>query len=178
MKFRIGLLITIGTAVLAGCATETYSEPDLAVVQSCAETSEYDRNIAVKAADALIADAKIHNTALGFAEFGDQAEPESLVRPRIIWPPIVNFPTCAASVGVEGHCEIYFNVLANGKPDQITPVCTHRTFSREAERAIRSGLYAPATVDGQAVEYRGIVQPIRFKLEDSYNPASTDADAQ
>ena len=176
MKFRIGLLITIGAAMLAGCATETYSEPDPAVVQSCAETSEYDRNIAVKAADALIADAKVHNAALGFASFENDADPATHTRARVIRPPQVSFPACATARGIEGRCEIYFNVLADGTPGQITPVCTHRAFARAAERAVTRAAYAPATVNGEAVEYRGMVRPIRFKLEDSYNPASTDAD--
>ena len=179
MKFWSGWFVICGAALLAGCATEpTYPEPDPAVVQSCAETSDYDRNLAVKAANTLLADAKVHNAALGFALSEGVNDPATHIRPTVKQPPMVSFPRCATARGIEGRCEIYFNVLADGTPDQITPVCSHRAFAREAQRAVTKAVYAPATVDGTPVEYHGIIRPIRFELEDSYISASTDVDTE
>lgn len=169
----IGTLISAIT--LVSCATEpTYHVPDPAVAQSCAETSDYDRNLAVKAADALMADAKVHNAALGFVPFEDGIEPETQTRPRIIQPPQVSFPACAASRGIGGKCEVYFNLSDTGTPVQITPVCTHRVFAREAERAFARARFAPATLRGQAAEFRGIMQPLTFKLDDAFVSASSE----
>lgn len=179
MKFRSGWLVICGAALLASCASEpTYPEPDPAVAQSCAETSDYDRNLAIEAANKVLADAKGHNAALGFAVSESANDPATHTRPVVKQPPMVSFPPCATARGIEGRCEIYFNVLADGTPDQITPVCSHRAFAREAQRAVTKAIYTPATVNGVPVEYHGIVRPIRFELEDSYNSASTDADTE
>jgi len=82
-----------------------------------------------------------------------------------ISPPVAEFPRRMAERGVEGQCDVRFNVNARGEPVDIDANCTDAGFSRAAEQAVARVRFAPKIVRGQAVERRNVVYPLDFKLE-------------
>ncbi|MEL6568083.1 MAG: energy transducer TonB [Pseudomonadota bacterium] len=82
-----------------------------------------------------------------------------------ISPPVPQFPRAMAERGVEGACEVRFNVSTRGEPVDISADCSHSGFARAAERAVAQVRFAPMIVRGQAVERRNVIYPIEFTLE-------------
>lgn len=82
-----------------------------------------------------------------------------------IRPPIPSYPTRAAERGIEGSCDVRFDVDVRGKPYNVAADCTDRVFVREAERAVSRVEFAPKIVRGQAAERRNVVYPITFSLQ-------------
>ena len=83
-----------------------------------------------------------------------------------IRPPTPSFPQRAAERGIEGSCEVRFDVDTKGFPYNIEADCTDRIFVREATRAVSKVQFAPKIVRGQAAERRNVVYPLEFKLSD------------
>ena len=79
-----------------------------------------------------------------------------------IRPPVVTYPRRAQERGIEGSCEVRFNVDVRGKPYAVEATCTDSVFKDEAERAVGRAEFAPKIVRGQAVERRNVVYPVRF----------------
>ncbi|MEL6662730.1 MAG: TonB family protein [Pseudomonadota bacterium] len=82
-----------------------------------------------------------------------------------ISPPLPQFPRRMAERGVEGACEVRFNVNARGEPVDIDADCTDIGFARAAEQAVARVRFFPKIVRGQAVERRNVVYPLDFRLE-------------
>lgn len=79
-------------------------------------------------------------------------------------PPVPSYPSRAAERGIEGTCEVRFDVDVRGRPYNIEADCTDRVFKREAERAVSRVEFAPKIVRGQAAERRNVVYPLEFTL--------------
>lgn len=82
-----------------------------------------------------------------------------------IRPPVPTYPRRAAERGIEGSCEVRFDVNPRGQPFNIEANCTDSVFRREAERAVSRVEFAPKIVRGQAVGRRNVVYPLEFRLE-------------
>lgn len=82
-----------------------------------------------------------------------------------ISPPVVQYPQRAAERGIEGSCEVRFDVNARGEPFNVQADCSDSVFRREAERAVSRVRFAPKIVRGQALERRNVVYPIEFGLD-------------
>jgi protein TonB len=82
-----------------------------------------------------------------------------------IRPPVPTYPQRAAERGIEGSCEVRFDVDTRGKPYNIQATCTDSVFKREAERAVGRVEFAPKIVRGKAAERRNVVYPLEFKLQ-------------
>ena len=82
-----------------------------------------------------------------------------------IRPPVPTYPQRAAERGIEGSCEVRFDVDTRGKPYNIEATCTDNVFRREAERAVGRVEFAPKIVRGKAAERRNVVYPLEFKLQ-------------
>ena len=82
-----------------------------------------------------------------------------------ISPPQPTYPQRAAERGIEGSCEVRFDVNARGEPFNVEADCTDSVFRREAERAVSRVRFAPKIVRGQALERRNVVYPIEFGLD-------------
>ncbi|MEL6662731.1 MAG: energy transducer TonB [Pseudomonadota bacterium] len=82
-----------------------------------------------------------------------------------ISPPVVQYPTRAAERGIEGECEVRFDVNARGEPFNVQANCSDSVFRREAERAVSRVRFAPKIVRGQALERRNVVYPLVFNLD-------------
>lgn len=82
-----------------------------------------------------------------------------------ISPPQLSYPQRAAERGIEGSCEVRFNVNGRGEPYDVQADCSDSVFRREAERAVSRVRFAPKIVRGQAVERRNVVYPIEFGLD-------------
>lgn len=83
-----------------------------------------------------------------------------------IRPPVPTYPSRAAERGIEGSCEVRFDVDTRGKPYNVSADCTDRVFKREAERAVNRVEFAPKIIRGQAAERRNVVYPLEFTLAD------------
>ncbi|MEM7491746.1 MAG: TonB family protein [Pseudomonadota bacterium] len=83
-----------------------------------------------------------------------------------IRPPLPTYPNRAAERGIEGSCEVRFDVDVRGKPYNISADCSDNIFRREAERAVSRVEFAPKIVRGKAAERRNVVYPLEFQLED------------
>ena len=79
-----------------------------------------------------------------------------------IRPPVVTYPRRAQERGIEGSCEVKFNVDTRGRPYAVDATCTNDIFKSEAERAVSRAEFAPKIVRGQAVERQNVVYPVRF----------------
>lgn len=86
------------------------------------------------------------------------------VQPLVRIPP--NYPIRAQEQGLEGSCDMTFDVLPDGSIDEATiaATCTSSVFAREASRAIARYKYAPKIVNGEAVVQRGLRQTIEFSF--------------
>ena len=82
-----------------------------------------------------------------------------------IRPPVPSYPTRAAERGIEGSCDVRFDVDERGRPFNIEATCTDSVFVREAERAVSRVEFAPKIVRGQAVRRVNVVYPISFNLQ-------------
>ena len=81
-----------------------------------------------------------------------------------IRPPVPTYPSRAAERGIEGSCDVRFDVDTRGEPYNVTADCTDRVFKREAERAVSRVEFAPKIIRGQAAERRNVVYPLEFTL--------------
>ncbi len=83
-----------------------------------------------------------------------------------IRPPVPTFPQRALERGIEGSCDVRFDVDVRGRPYNLSATCDESIFKREAERAVSRVEFAPKIVRGQAVERRNVVYPLEFQLAD------------
>ncbi len=83
-----------------------------------------------------------------------------------IRPPVPTYPSRAAERGIEGFCEVRFDVDTRGRPYNVQADCDDRIFKREAERAVSKVEFAPKIIRGKAAERRNVVYPLEFKLAD------------
>lgn len=81
-----------------------------------------------------------------------------------IRPPVPTYPQRAAERGIEGSCDVRFDVDVRGKPYNIVADCTDSVFQREAERAVSKVEFAPKIVRGKPAERRNVVYPLVFQL--------------
>lgn len=83
-----------------------------------------------------------------------------------IRPPVPTYPQRAAERGIEGSCDVRFDVDTRGKPYNIQATCSDNIFKREAERAVGRVEFAPKIIRGKAAERRNVVYPLEFRLAD------------
>ncbi len=72
------------------------------------------------------------------------------------------YPLCALSYGLEGECDMVFDVLPDGTTANILPVCTSRMFERDAASAVQRWTFEPPG-DGPRP---AVVNRVQFKLGD------------
>ena len=85
--------------------------------------------------------------------------------PQPLTPPMPIYPDSAASRGITGTCDVYFNVSPKGDPYSIEAKCTDRLFERAAEKAVSKVKFAPKIHDGLPVTVTGAVYPIVFRMD-------------
>ena len=81
-----------------------------------------------------------------------------------IRPPTPSYPSRAAERGIEGKCDVRFNVDTRGRPYDVVATCSDPVFKSEAERAVGKVEFAPKIVRGKPAERRNVVYPLEFKL--------------
>jgi protein TonB len=84
---------------------------------------------------------------------------------RPIQHPIPVYPRKAASMGLEGFCDVSLSVTPRGDPFNVQAECTDRVFESAAERAVKKSKFTPKIVDGTPVTVVGVVYPLEFRLE-------------
>ncbi len=84
---------------------------------------------------------------------------------RPLRDPLPSYPPALARKGIQGDCDVTLDVDVRGQPVNISAQCSHSGFEREAERAVSRVQFAPKIVRGKAVERRGVVYPIEFRID-------------
>jgi outer membrane biosynthesis protein TonB len=95
------------------------------------------------------------------------------VRPEILRRPPPGFPRCAAETGIDGVCDIVFDINAEGRTENIMPVCSSRLFESNARATVSVWAFEPPG-DGPRP---AIVNRVVFKLEDEYTTPAPPAQA-
>lgn len=86
-------------------------------------------------------------------------------QPMVRIPP--QYPPRAAERGVEGSCEVMFDVTPDGTPTNIRITdCDSSLFERSTIRAVERWRYEPKVQDGNAVWRRGVVTRLDYELQD------------
>lgn len=80
--------------------------------------------------------------------------------------PLPAYPPRAASRGLEGYCEISFDLDPRGKPYNLEALCSDPMFRNSSIKAVRSAEFAARIVDGKPIGQEGLVYPITFKLNE------------
>jgi len=84
-------------------------------------------------------------------------------QPLVRIPP--QYPPRALERGIEGHCDMRFNVSPDGTPINVEAVnCTSSMLSRASVRAVERWRYSPRVVDGVAQTRVGVETRIDFQL--------------
>lgn len=83
-----------------------------------------------------------------------------------IRPPTPSFPQRAAERGIEGTCDVRFDVDTRGRPYNVEATCSNSMFTREAKRSVERVEFAPKIIRGKAAERKNVVYPLEFKLAD------------
>ncbi|MEM1037139.1 MAG: TonB family protein [Pseudomonadota bacterium] len=93
-------------------------------------------------------------------------EPIAMDRPaEPLRPPVPDYPIRALDRGIEGACDVHFDLTPKGKPFNVKANCTDRVFVSAAERAVKRSEFMPSIKDGTPVERRNVVYPLQFKIE-------------
>lgn len=149
---------------LGGCQTD--APPEALSDVSCLDRVSEDSAAVEARYDAAVAEAAQYRASMGFAAAGE-AQPVTHTVPQAIGRPMVYFPVCAASYDLSGQCQVYFDVTAQGTAQNIIAHCSHKVFADEATRAVRRQRYQPATLEGQAVDFKGVQRLMRFELNET-----------
>ncbi len=84
-------------------------------------------------------------------------------QPLVRIPP--QYPPRAAERGLEGYCDMAFNVSPDGTPIDIQATyCTSSMFERASVRAVERWRYSQRIVDGVAQTRTGVVTRIEYEL--------------
>ena len=77
------------------------------------------------------------------------------------------YPTRALSRGIEGFVDVYFNVSAIGRTENISVTYSEPSsvFDRASIKAVGQWKYKPRHVDGAPVATYGLKERIRFTIE-------------
>ena len=81
-----------------------------------------------------------------------------------ISPPSVTYPSSMVEKGIEGFCEVHFDVNFQGEAFNIDPHCSHSGFEKSAKKAVAKSRFSPRVEAGQPVIQKNVVYPIEFKL--------------
>ena len=86
-------------------------------------------------------------------------------QPLVRIPP--QYPARAAERGLEGSCNMRFDVTPDGTPTNVEAVsCTSATFSRASIRAVERWRYSPKVENGVPVARRGVETTIEYEFND------------
>ncbi|WP_421785960.1 energy transducer TonB [Hyphobacterium sp.] len=86
-------------------------------------------------------------------------------QPLVRIPP--QYPVRAAERGLEGYCDMLFNVSPDGTPVDIQATnCTSSMFERSSIRAVERWRYSQRIVDGVPQMRRGVQTRIEYELSD------------
>jgi hypothetical protein len=80
--------------------------------------------------------------------------------------PLERFGAITPDAATEpGECDMTFSVDTSGTPTNITASCTDPLFIMPATETVGDWSYAPATLNGVAVQQDGVIVKIKFHLE-------------
>ena len=77
-----------------------------------------------------------------------------------------SYPTLMAERGIEGQCDMIFDILPNGTTTNVRVLsCTNRAFERTSVRAVERWRYNPQVRNGQPITFQGARTQLLYALE-------------
>lgn len=90
---------------------------------------------------------------------------DAAATPRMRVPP--NYPIRALDRGLEGYCQIAFDVGPDGTPINVSvSYCSRAIFERNSVRAVQQWRYSSQIRDGLAVTQTGLRTRIEYSLDE------------
>jgi TonB family protein len=80
------------------------------------------------------------------------------------FPPDPTYPRRALRDGIEGTCNVRFDVSQTGIPINLSATCTSAIFKQEAERAVSVIRFTPLQYRGETYIRRNVLYPLEFSL--------------
>ena len=76
-------------------------------------------------------------------------------------------PTFPVQIDKSGHCNLKFDVTAEGRPTLVSVVdCTSNVFAQPSINNVRRWIYEPRLINGEKVRRYGVQTKITFRLMD------------
>lgn len=91
-------------------------------------------------------------------------ETNEIYQMEVIRNPKPDYPIRAAEKGIEGQCDVQFDIDTKGKPQNVQAICTHPYFIGNSEKAIRKMRFEPLSIDGTLYEMPDYVYPLEYRL--------------
>ncbi len=116
-------------------------------------------NINMERIDVAVAGSGMYLGSPGGGNMGDgEAIPMVVIQPR--------YPRQASMEGIEGWVKFKFTIQPDGTPTDVELLDANprRVFERVARRAIYKWKFKPQIIDGKAVEQKGMIYTMEFKL--------------
>lgn len=89
------------------------------------------------------------------------------VSDREVQPLVRISPIMPPRAEKSGHCNVRFNVSAEGAPfDVATTYCTQSVFERATIKSVQRWKFNPKIVNGRAVAMRGVENKVTYRLTD------------
>lgn len=96
-----------------------------------------------------------------------QNNPVITVSDRDVQPLVRIAPIMPPRADKSGHCNVRFNVSAQGVPyDVQATYCTQSLFERATVKSVSKWKYRPKIVNGRAVAMTGVENIVRYRLTD------------
>ena len=98
-----------------------------------------------------------------------RVEPIEIVMDQTFSPIYRQTPIMPARAERSGHCDVMFDVNADGATYNVRVVsCSQTLFARASTKAAYKWKYRPQTISGQAQDRRGVRTTITFNLIDEH----------
>lgn len=104
------------------------------------------------------------------AQEGDRPPPEDAVP---VTPPLPSYPPMAAFLGIQGYCEVRFDVDERGYAFNLFTSCTEYVFCYQSKKSVSAVTFVPAYEGGAPRVRTNVVYPLEYRLE-GFDSASID----
>ncbi|MEM7493670.1 MAG: hypothetical protein AAF296_09830 [Pseudomonadota bacterium] len=85
---------------------------------------------------------------------------------RPVKPPVPSYPFLASLFGMNGYCEVRFDVDERGYSFNHFTSCTDYIFCFQSKKAVADVLFEPAMDNGEPRIRRDVLYPLEYLIED------------
>lgn len=78
--------------------------------------------------------------------------------------PVPVYPALAIEIGLQGSCDVLFDIDVTGRPYNVRSFCSDAIFAESAERAVSDAVFLPMIVQGRPIERHNVVYPLEYRF--------------